>query len=62
MSDFSDILRRGRKKFTIKDQKGEFGRCEECNARALLYKYVDKEKQTWTLCEKCIETFTKEFE
>jgi hypothetical protein len=62
MSDFGNILKRGRKIFNTKNSGGVWGRCEECNARAFLFKYVDEENQTWLLCEQCINTFTKDEE
>lgn len=62
MSDFGTILKRGKKLFVTKDKRGVFGRCEECNSRAKLYDYLDNEKQSWKLCEQCIQTFTKDEE
>jgi hypothetical protein len=60
MSDFIDILKRGKKVFNTKNSIGVYGRCEECNARAVLYKYQDEEGQIWLLCEQCISTFAKD--
>jgi hypothetical protein len=62
MSDFGSILKRGRKIFNTKNSGGKFDRCEECNARALVYKYLDEENQEWLLCEQCLNTFTKDEE
>ena len=62
MSDFGSILKKGRKIFNTKDKGGRWGRCDECNARALLYEYIDEEKQVWQLCETCTVMFTKDEE
>jgi len=62
MSGFGSILKKGKKLFNTKDKGGEWGRCEECNARAILYKYFDEEKQMWMLCEQCITIFTNDEE
>lgn len=62
MGDFGSIMRRGRKMFDMKDKGGTWERCEECNKRALLYKYYDSEDQVWLLCEECITIYTKEEE
>jgi len=62
MSGFGNILRRGKKIFVTKDKGGKYGRCEECNARDLLYKYFDEEKIVWMLCETCVTIFTNDEE
>ena len=62
MSDFSNILRRGRRLFDMKDKGGKWGRCEECDSRALLFPYKDFEEETWMLCELCAADFAKEEE
>jgi len=62
MSDFGNILRRGRRMFDMKNEGGIWGRCEECDERALLFSYIDDEKETWKLCEICATDFVKEEE
>jgi hypothetical protein len=62
MGNFGDILKRGKKLFDIKSRDGKFDRCEECNARAPVYKYIDEEEQNWMLCETCIKDYIKEDE
>jgi hypothetical protein len=59
---FSDVLRRGKRIFGVKDKGGKWGRCEECDERALLYPYDDKEGQVWMLCEYCLEILAKDDE
>lgn len=60
MSDFGNILKRGRRMYDMKDQGGDWGRCEECDERRILFPYDDEEKQTWMLCEQCIAIFVKD--
>lgn len=60
--DFGNILKRGRKIFNTKDKGGVWGRCEECDERALVYPYNDAEKQVWQLCEECISIMIKDEE
>jgi len=62
MSDFGNILKRGRKMFNTKKNGGKWGRCEECDERALLFPYKDVEKEVWMLCEVCAAEFVKEEE
>lgn len=62
MSDFSNILKRGRKIFEIKDGGGVWERCEECGERLLCFPYKDVEDETWLLCEECTTIFVKECE
>lgn len=58
MKDFGSILHKGKKIFKAKDKGGIWkSRCEECNARAKLYEYIDEEKQIWLLCEQCLTIF-----
>lgn len=59
-SNFGDILRRGRKMHDLKEKGGEWGRCEECDERAICYPYVDERKQIWMLCEECATIFVKD--
>ena len=62
MSSFGSILNKGRKIFITKEKGGKYARCEECNARAKLYEYVDDENIVWKLCETCITIFTNDEE
>ena len=62
MTDFGNILKRGRKMFDLKKKGGEWGRCEECDERAQLFPYSDEEKEVWLLCEICATSFVKEEE
>lgn len=57
---FSDIMKRGKKQFEIKDQCGEWGRCEHCDERRLLFPYRDDKNEMWRLCESCSNLFIKE--
>lgn len=57
---FSDILKKGKDIFEVKDGRGVWGRCEDCGQRKILYEYFDKEKQCWMLCENCITRFIGE--
>jgi len=54
MGSFGDLLRKGKKRSSIKDNHGKWGRCETCQNRRLLYPYVDAKNQTWQICEFCI--------
>jgi len=60
MSDFGSILRRGRRMFDMKNRGGDWGRCEECDDRKIIFPYEDEENQIWMLCEQCMETFIKD--
>ena len=60
MVDFGKILKKGKKIFELKDNGGDWGRCEECNQRRKLFPFKDAEDQVWMLCESCIELFLGE--
>jgi hypothetical protein len=60
MSDFGDIMRRGRKMFDMKSKGGTWNRCEECDTRALCYPYIDEKNEVWVLCEDCTNEFVKD--
>lgn len=60
--DFNKILKRGKKVFNTKDQRCEWGRCEECCEMAKLYPYVDDQDAEWQFCENCISYYSKEEE
>jgi len=62
MVDFGSILGKGKKLFGIKSSGGIYGRCEDCNARAYLFKYVDESNEIWLLCEPCVTSFVKDEE
>jgi len=57
---FADILEQGKKQFQTKDARGDWGRCEYCDGRLLLYPYKDNINEMWNLCEDCLTIFIKE--
>lgn len=59
---FADIMKRGKKQFQVKEQRGEWGRCEYCDERKLLFPYKDNKNEAWQLCELCSSMFIKEVE
>lgn len=59
MVDFSKIVNRGKRRFKSKSD-GEWGRCEECDNRKILFIYIDNTGSEWKLCEDCINYYTKE--
>jgi len=60
MTDFGDILRRGRRNYNIKQLPSEWGRCDACGERKLLHPYDSEKKEIWMLCEECSDVFVKE--
>lgn len=60
MSNFTDILKHGKKRFKVKNNKGEYGKCEYCDNRYLLFSYKDNNDEKWILCEECIDVFVEE--
>ncbi len=62
MSNFGNILKKGKRRFEIKNKKTQWGRCESCDERSQLFKYNDAKGTIWMLCEKCSETFIEEEE
>ena len=46
MADFSDILKRGKRMFDLKDKGGKWDRCEECGKRKLCFPYDDDKDET----------------
>jgi len=62
MSDFSNILKRGKRAFNTKKIGGKYGRCEECDERRILFPYHDSEDEVWNICEECMNKFIKEEE
>lgn len=60
--NFSKILNRGKKAYRTISEKSEWGKCEECGARKLLFPFKDKEGEVWMLCEMCVNEFVKEIE
>lgn len=60
MSNFIDILKRGKKRFKVKSKKEKYGKCEFCDRRKLLFLYHDNKKELWSLCDECINIFVKE--
>jgi hypothetical protein len=60
MSDFGDILRRGRLRQVIKGQRGVWGSCDYCELRRKLYEYKDIKEEKWMLCTSCIDEFIKD--
>ena len=58
--DFGSILKKGKRIFNIK-QDGQWGKCEACDARQILFSYsVNNNKNKWMLCSTCLETFIKD--
>lgn len=62
MADFSTILRQGKKRFEVKNNRGQYGSCEYCDDRHKLFPYSDKKNEIWMLCESCTDVFVKEEE
>ena len=60
MKNFETIMERGKKRFLSKDNKGTWGRCEDCGRRKLLFAYTDKKNGVWKLCDECINKFAEE--
>lgn len=60
MSNFNDIMKRGKRMFDMKNKGGTWKRCEECDERALCFSYVDEKNEVWMLCEDCISEFVKD--
>jgi len=60
MSDFSSILKRGKRIFDMKDKGGEWQRCEECDEMLKCYPYKDEKCEVWMLCEDCSKEFIKD--
>jgi len=59
MTNFGTILKRGRRRYKIKES-GEWGRCESCDERHVLHPYDDDRGEIWKLCDKCSNGFVKE--
>lgn len=58
---FGDILKKGKKQFEIKEQRGFWGRCEYCDQRKLLFPYKEPaNNSSWNLCDVCSDLFVKE--
>jgi hypothetical protein len=60
MKSFGTILEKGKKRFVSKDNKGTWGRCEDCGRRKLLFVYTDLKNSVWNLCDECINKFAEE--
>lgn len=60
MSDFNDILKRGKRVFDLKDKGGTWGRCEDCGKRSPLFPFEDSDGEIWMFCETCLLDFIKE--
>ena len=64
MSNFTEILNKGHKRYIEKFMKKRFfGKCESCQKRALLIKTIQKvdgEKIEWNLCNQCYEQFIRD--
>lgn len=56
MGNFGDLVRKGKKRSYIKENRGEWGRCETCQKRKVLYPYKDSQNHTWDICDLCIES------
>jgi len=62
MTDFGNILRHGKLRQILKDQRGIWDKCEYCEKRRLLYEYIDNKKEKWMLCSECLNDFIKDEE
>jgi len=62
MTDFADLLKRGRRMFDMKNKGGKWFNCEECGERRLCFAYDDDKEETWFLCEECASVFIKDEE
>ena len=65
MSDFTKLLNRGIRRYVDKyTKRREFGRCDECGARALLVQAVwddaDGGSMEVGLCNDCYDEFVRE--
>jgi hypothetical protein len=64
MSDFTSLVNRGIRRYVDKYlKKRDFGRCEECGARALLVRFVWEDDGASTevgLCNGCYDEFVNE--
>jgi len=58
--DFGNIVNRGKKAYQTKKDGGEWGRCEECGERRVLFPYIDSEDQVWLVCDECVDFFIKD--
>jgi len=59
--NFSNILKKGKKRFEVKNkQQNKWGRCEACDKRELLFPYASSKNDTWMLCSECLEAFVKD--
>lgn len=64
MADFGNILRRGKRRFEVKNKSSNstWGRCEACEMRTKVFPYNDEKKEVWLLCEECTNLFIKDEE
>jgi len=62
MTNFSNILKHGQKRFKVKDSNGQWGSCDYCDDRHLLFEYRDSKKEFWMLCDDCTNIFVEEDE
>ena len=64
MSDFTTLVNRGIRRYVDKYlKKRDFGRCEECDARALLIRFMWEDDGSSTelgLCNRCYDEFVQE--
>lgn len=58
--NFSNILKQGKRRFEIKNKQSQWGRCESCDNRELLFPYNGDKADNWMLCAACLETFVKD--
>lgn len=58
--NFSNILKQGKRRFEIKDKKGQWGRCESCEHRKFLFPYDGGKNDKWLVCSACLEKFVKD--
>jgi len=64
MADFGSILRKGKRRFEIKNKTPipSWGRCEACEVRTKVFPYNDEKKEIWLLCGECADMFIKDEE
>jgi len=64
MTDFGKIMRRGKRRFNIKQNApiSKWDRCEACDVRIEVFPYNDEKGEVWLLCAECTNLFVKDEE
>jgi len=60
MTNFGDILRKGKRRFKLKTHIDLWDSCEACGLRSKVHNYCDEKGDSWLMCDKCIDLFIKE--